>query len=492
MQTGINVQIARPIAKDEISEWHKKQGLTVDENGEFTAMPYGEGPVTRDSILEQVALNSLRRDVPNLRTREYTPKIMVYVGGGPTIKTLLDEIKHKCESPLYDVFASNKTVSYLLSQGIKPDFHLIVDPTEKKVKDLEYDDDTIPLVLGLQCHPALFEFAKKRGRKVEKFLAASITNDDGRTDRDAAKPACWDGDNQMMGIGGGSMCGTRMLYFASARGYRRIEFYGVDGSIEMKDNKIVNCYAYPKPRGENIIESTASNGKVFFTTITLARQAEELVQMMDILPGMDVEIYGESLMSNHLSIYKQLRKGLDIRITPEYKAMQSQMHDDRGNYGTSAVQHAARVFMAAAQLHRKFGECSILDYGCGKGTLGESMWKAFPQFKGLSLREYDPGIKGKDDEPVPATLLFCGDVLEHIEPECVDAVLQHISDLTDQLAILVISLRPAQKTLPDGRNAHICLQKENWWLSKLRRHFVISESHANEEELMAICIRFPK
>jgi len=63
--------------------------------------------------------------------------------------------------------------------------------------------------------------------------------------------------------------------------------------------------------------------------------------------------------------------------------------------------------------------------------------------------------------------------------------------LTVKMAILVISLRPAQKTLPDGRNAHICLQKENWWLSKLRRHFIIAESESNPMELMAICTRFP-
>lgn len=492
MQTAVNVQVAKPISQEELADWYEKQGIKPDADGTFTAMPYGDGPVTRDAILDQVSQNALRRDVPNLQTREYTPKIMVYVGGGPTIKQFLDDIKAKCESDKYDVFTSNKTCSYLLSKGIKPNFHLIVDPTEKKVKDLDYDDDSIPLVLGLQCHPALFEFAKKRGRKVEKFLAASITNDDGRNDREAAKDACYPGDPNMLGIGGGSMCGTRMLYFASARGYRRIEYYGMDGSIEMKDNKVVNCYAYSKPRGENVLETTASNGRTFYTTVTLARQAEELAQMMDILPGMDVEVYGDSLMSNHLAIYKEVNKGLPIRITPEYQAMQKKMHIDRPNYGDSAQQHAARVFMAAAQLQRKFGMCSVLDYGSGPGNLVKAIRHSFPDIDGVSYVEYDPGMEGKDAEPSPATLVFCGDVMEHIEPECVDAVLQHISDLAIKMAIFVISLHPAKKTLPDGRNAHISLQKENWWLSKLRRHFVITESHAYQFHLMAVCTRFPK
>ena len=492
MQTAVNVQVAKPISDAELADWYEKQGIKPDADGTFSAMPYGDGPVTRDAILEQVEANSLRRDVPNLQTREYTPKIMVYVGGGPTIKKFLDEIKSKCEDDKYDVFTSNKTCSYLLSKGIKPNFHLIVDPTEKKVKDLDYADDSIPLVLGLQCHPALFDFAKKRGREVWKFLAASITNDDGRNDRQAAKEACHAADPNMMGIGGGSMCGTRMLYFASARGYRRIEYYGMDGSIEMKDNKVVNCYAYPKPRGENILETTAGNGRVFYTTVTLARQAEELVQMMDILPGIDVEIYGDSLMSNQLAIYKELRKGSPLRITPEYAAMQKKMHIDRPNYGNSAQQHAARVFMAAAQLRRKFGACSVLDYGSGPGNLTNAIRGSFPEIAGVEYFEYDPGMEGKDAEPAPATLVFCGDVLEHVEPECVDAVIQHLSDLTQKMLIVVVSLRPAQKTLADGRNAHISLQKDQWWLSKLRKHFVIAESYSDPLALLAVCTRFPQ
>lgn len=491
MQKGLNVQLAAPIDEKQRAEWYKKNGLSPDGDGVFTELPYGEGPVVRDTILDQVALNAKRQDVPNLTTREYTPRIMVYVGGGPTIRHFLDEIREKCESDKYDVFTSNKTCSYLLSKGIKPNFHIIVDPTQKKVKDLEYDEH-VELVLGLQCHPDLFEFAKNNNRKVWKFLAASITNDDGRNDREMAKEATWSGDPEMLGIGGGSMCGTRMLYFAAARGYRKLEYYGVDGSIEMKDNKLVNCYAYFKPRGENIIEMEASNGRVFYSTITLGRQAEELTQMMDILPGMEVEVFGDSLMANHLAIYKKLRKGLSVRWTPQYMEMQKQLHSDNELYGISGGNQAARVFMAAAQLSKKIGGCSVLDYGCGPGSLFKAMTKAFPDIPGVTLHEYDPGMEGKNEEPKPADLVYCGDVLEHIEPECTDAVIQHLSDLTKHMLIAVIDLEPAKKILADGRNAHVCLQKPNWWLSKLRRHFYIAEEQQSPRKITVICLRFPK
>lgn len=491
---GVNVQVARPVRPEELEDWYKEHKLSPDDSGVFKEMPYEDGPVTRDTILEQVEKNSLRRDVPNLPTREYTNRIMVYVGGGPTLKYFLDDIKAKCESDKYDVFTSNKTCSWLLSKGIKPNYHIIVDPTERKVKDLDYEEP-VDLVLGLQCHPVLFERAKQKGVGVCKFLAASITNHDGRTDRDAAREACYTGDPVMLGIGGGSMCGTRMIYFAAARGYRRLEFYGVDGSIEMRsapnEAQVVSCYAYFKPRGENIIETTAGNGRVFYSTITLARQGEELVTLLDILPGLDVEFYGDSLMANQHAIYKELRAGKPYRATPEYLAMQKKMHRET-NYGTAGGVHAARVFMAACQIHKKLGKCDVLDYGSGPGALFNAMRKCFPDVPGISLHEYDPAVEGKDAEPNKADLVFCGDVLEHVEPECVDSVIRHLSDLTGTLLIVAISLREAKKTLPDGRNAHISLHPKDWWLSKLRRHFVISEEYATPTDLIAVCARFPQ
>lgn len=485
MQKAIDVQVGRPPTKAELDEWYSKHSLSPDKDGIFTSMPYGDAPTTRDVILEQVRVNSLRRNVPNLPTREYTPKIMVYVGGGPTLRHFLEDVKAKCESDKYDVYTSNKTCSYLLSKGIKPNFHIIVDPTEKKVKDLDYEED-VDLILGLQCHPAIFDKALEKGRKIQKFLAASITGETGKTDREAAKEAAYPADPIMMGIGGGSMCGTRMLYFAAARGYRRLEYYGVDGSIEMKGS-VVNCYSYFKPRGENILEMEASNGRKFHSTVTLGKQADELVEMMDILPGMDVEVYGDSLIANHLAIYKELRKQAPYRISPEYLAMQKEMHSTLPNYGNSGHHHAPRVFMAAAQLKRKLGTCSVLDYGSGPGTLFKAIGQAFPDIEGVSYHEYEPALEGKDKEPEQADLVFCGDVLEHVEPECTDAVIRHIADLTKHLAIIVVALEPAKKTLPDGRNAHICLQKPIWWLSKLRRHFMIVEELTQHDGVMAIC-----
>jgi len=485
-------QVTRPVDAGELDAWYREHGLQPDKDGMFAEMPYGAAPVSREHIIEQVAANALRHDVPNLHPREYTDKIMVYVGGGPTLRDHLDEVKRKCEDERYDVYTSNATCKFLLAKGIKPNFHLILDPTERKVRDLDYEED-VALILGLQCHPALFERAKEKGVSVHKFLAASVTGENGKSDKQAAAAALTREDPKLMGIGGGSMCGTRMIYFAEAMGYRRLEYYGFDGCVEKK-GEIIKCYAYTKPRGENILETEAGNGRKFYTTMSLARQGEELVLLLDLMPGLDVEIYGDSLMSNQLELYKQARKPALWCITPEYIALQHQMHDDYGDdYGRSGNDHAPRVFMAAAQVLKKAGQCRVLDYGAGKGVLQKAILQAFPEVNGITYHEYDPCVPGIDTPPESAEVVFCGDVMEHIEPECVDTVLRHIRDLTLQVAIFVISLRPAGKTLPDGRNAHVSLHGPDWWKSFIHKYFICVESVHDQQnqELICVCMRLP-
>ena len=69
---------------------------------------------------------------------------------------------------------------------------------------------------------------------------------------------------------------------------------------------------------------------------------------------------------------------------------------------------------------------------------------------------------------IPAELVICTDVLEHIEPELIDNVLKHIESLTLKTAYLIIDTLPAQKNLPDGRNAHLIIENQDWWTNKIQ------------------------
>jgi 2-polyprenyl-3-methyl-5-hydroxy-6-metoxy-1,4-benzoquinol methylase len=142
-------------------------------------------------------------------------------------------------------------------------------------------------------------------------------------------------------------------------------------------------------------------------------------------------------------------------ISPDYEAQIRQMHALRP-WGEHGHVHARSVRI----LIQSIQAATILDYGCGLGTLRGSL----PDF---DVQEYDPGIAGKEKLPAPADLVICTDVLEHIEPDCIDAVLAHLCELTKKLCLATISTRPANALLPNGANAHLIVESAGWWLDKL-------------------------
>ena len=154
-----------------------------------------------------------------------------------------------------------------------------------------------------------------------------------------------------------------------------------------------------------------------------------------------------------------------LLLSEDYREQNRQLHDSRDDYGRSGSNSAPLILKV---IEDDGGYATILDYGCGKGTLGEALAE-----KGVTIAEYDPAIPGKDGKPEPAELVIAGDVLEHIEPECLDAVLADMQRLTKRKLIVIIDTRPAKKTLPDGRNAHLIVNDSAWWGAKLSKYFDI-------------------
>lgn len=153
----------------------------------------------------------------------------------------------------------------------------------------------------------------------------------------------------------------------------------------------------------------------------------------------------------------------DSLISPEYLELQKELHARPNGYGGGGYKHSVQVASLAAHHQCR----TVLDYGCGRGTLAQTLRNAG---EGLEVHEYDPAICGKEHAQ-PADLVVCTDVLEHIEPEKLDAVLAHLFALTRRVAYLVIATRPANKTLADGRNAHLIIEGMGWWHERLSAHW---------------------
>jgi hypothetical protein len=124
------------------------------------------------------------------------------------------------------------------------------------------------------------------------------------------------------------------------------------------------------------------------------------------------------------------------------------------------------------------GVTHLLDYGCGANT---SLAKALKLDHKCKYQAYDPGVPRFSRNPVPAQMVACVDVLEHIEPDRLDAVLDHIASLAEGLVFLSVCTSPALKTLPDGRNAHLIVEPMMWWLQKIAERWDIHTVQKSSE-----------
>ena len=133
-------------------------------------------------------------------------------------------------------------------------------------------------------------------------------------------------------------------------------------------------------------------------------------------------------------------------ITPEYAELNRQHLQESKTFGTGAALHVEQL----RDLANILGTQDILDYGCGQSRM--------KQLLGWPIKEYDPCVPGKTDPPEPAEIVFCSSVLEHVEPHCLDAVLQDLRRCVKRCGFFIVPHNPALDNLPDGRKigrAHV-------------------------------------
>jgi hypothetical protein len=170
-------------------------------------------------------------------------------------------------------------------------------------------------------------------------------------------------------------------------------------------------------------------------------------------------------------------------ISPEYQAQQQWLHENT-DYGVASIKYAPLV----TQIIDRLEITHLLDYGCGAKM---NLIKHIKPKQKLTYQGYDPGVPDLATAPIPAQMVACIDVLEHIEPEFLDNVLDHILSLTEAVAFLTIHMGPAGKTLPDGRNAHIIQQPMDWWLPKIMQRFELQTVQQTNKYAFHV-IGFPK
>jgi hypothetical protein len=150
-----------------------------------------------------------------------------------------------------------------------------------------------------------------------------------------------------------------------------------------------------------------------------------------------------------------------LLISEPYRAEQAALHA-RGNYGTQGAAFGAIV----SDMVVKTGSKTLLDYGCGSRQSLRPALVCDVEYAG-----YDPAVPEFSSAPEPADCVACIDVLEHIEPEMLAQVLDHLRRLTLKAAVFSVHTGPAIKVLSDGRNAHLIQQPAAWWLPQIMSRY---------------------
>ena len=152
-------------------------------------------------------------------------------------------------------------------------------------------------------------------------------------------------------------------------------------------------------------------------------------------------------------------------ISPSYQAQQEKLHQTR-NYGTTAEKYGATI----SEMVNMMGVKEVLDYGCGSLR---SLMRTFKPDHECKVQCYDPGVPEYAELPKPAEMVVSIDVLEHIEPEYIEDVLDHLEELTQKVLFATVHLGPASKKLSDGRNAHLIQKPQEWWVPKFMDRFIM-------------------
>jgi len=404
----------------------------------------------RDEQIRSALSLGLPCFAPNAARRDEPVAIACY---GPSLRETWEQIRG------FDhVISCSGAHRFLIDRELVPHHHVAVDPLPgNTVKLIGAPHPDVEYLIASTCHPDVF--AHLKGQRVKLWHVFDSTEEGQRL----IPPGQWS-------FTGGCDVGLRSIVLAAAMGFRDLHVFGMDGSASSSGP---GRHAGDHPAPGKQYADCEYDGVVYKTTASMLEAARSVWHELDQLPAVSAKFYGDGLVQHMARNYVPKPQvgplanvlGLQtaLLITEEYRGLNAQLHRDNLGYGVGGGRHAPAI----KTICEKLGTTSVLDYGCGKGYLARAL--PFP------IWEYDPAIPGKTETPRPADVVVCTDVLEHIEPEQLRAVLGDLARCTRKVGYFTIHTGAASKTLADGRNTHLIQRPVSWWKNKLLAYFDVGK-----------------
>ncbi len=388
--------------------------------------------------------------------------VAVICGSGPSLADDLDEVRRWVRRVPLDrmasVFALNGASKYLTRNGASVDYQVILDAREQSAQLVDQMARTH--LLCSQCHPATFARAHE---PILWHLAYEKLEECLQDEDEIGK--VWNTPGPFVQIGGrGISCGNAAVVLAYAMGYRTIHVYGFDSSAREGQT---HAFRQPMNDGEPMAR-VKFNGKEYLTSFTMKLQAEHFQATAHALEkeGCKVHVHGTGLLPDiwNAPPLEEREKYRQVWEEPAYR-----------NHSPGEEHAAEFVQMAEVQQYHH-----VLDLGCGTGR-GGSRIRALAGCP-VTLVDFARNCLDRDlrhdlafveadlSKPIPASgdYGFCCDVLEHIPPSQVEAVIRNclaaaptvyfnISTLPDQLGQLI------------SRPLHLSIHPFAWWRDEFKR-----------------------
>ena len=373
-----------------------------------------------------------KRLVPSSEIHEDEIAIVCF---GPSLQKTWRELKK-----FKYIMTCSGAHKFLIEKGIIPTWHVDLDPREHKVKMLGEPHKDVKYLMASTCHPKMWDVLEG----FDVSLWHIFANEDNKNISVAYPRGDWI-------LTGGNNVGQRCLVVARLLGYKNFHIFGMDCSFPKESGHHASAHLNPNPTAYE----TPYEGKTYYCEPVMIEYAKQFFHEMNQLPDVRAVLHGEGLLQ-HMAYHKRndkitIKKEVKLAfstplvITPQHLEEMKKLHQNPV-YGISGKKHKDVVQKLAESLNTR----SIMDYGCGKATLGAKL--PFP------IWEYDPAIPGKEGVPRPADLVVALNVVEHVEPEMLDNVL---GDLVRCSKVCVFAVIEAVKS-------------KDWWNEKLNKYFKVA------------------
>lgn len=414
---------------------------------------------TEDRVLFGNVRAAVKLDLPWLGLTPAHDGTAVIVGGGPSMKGLLPMIAGHQKAG-HKVFALNGVVPLLDAADVTPDFFVMLDARPENVAFVRPDRRTHYLIAS-QCDPGVFEALEGHDVTVWHPRYEGIEDHIG--------------PGRYALIGGGCTVGLQAMCVAYAMGYRMIHLYGFDSSYSRGGEG----HAYPQPA------NAADEREVFYighqeyvAAPWMARQAMEFQTLAGKLAEDDtiIHVHGTGL----LPAVAKAMTAEPMAEDEKYRRMWE--HDAYRN--VSPGEGFAEAFVAHVKPRR---DQLVIDFGCGTGRGG----KRIHELVGCDVILTDLADNARDADvtlpfvvsdltkgvSVSGDLGYCTDVMEHIPPGDVPAVIDNIMAAVPE-CFFKIALFHDNFGAVIGQTLHLSVFPVEWWSDRFAAYDIV---HASED-----------